>query len=290
MAKTIKTGYISTKINGVNVDSSIKCNAGNFLNKSSRYVKYIVYHYTGNRKDDAKNNANYFKNNDVNVSAHFFVDDTSIRQSVKLCSVAWHCGTSGTYYHKECRNSNSFGIEMCCTAGNFLISKKTLENAAYLGAYLCKQLGITSSEVDTYVLRHYDVTHKQCPAQMVKHNEGWVEFKNQIKAILKADEKPKVKKAYSGTFPSVKVTYYVTNKKGKKVKKPRNYLMKGDKGTQVERLQRFLNWYGGYKLDPDGIFGEKTLAAVKDFQKKNGLSVDGLFGEKSLAKAKAIKK
>lgn len=275
MAKTIKTGYISTKINGIKVDSSIKCNTGNFLNKSSRLVKYIVFHYTGNRKDNAKNNANYFRNNDVDVSAHFFVDDTSIRQSVKLCAVAWHCGTNGTYYHKECRNSNSFGIEMCCTAGNFLISKKTLDNAAYLGAYLCKQLGITSSEVDTYVLRHYDVTHKQCPAQMVKHNEEWMKFKNQIKDILRADEKPKKKKTYSGTFPKLP---------------SRGYFKKGDKGTQVERLQKFLNWYGGYKLDPDGIFGNKTYIAVVDFQKKNNLDADGLFGKKSLAKAKNIKK
>lgn len=275
MAKTIKTGYISTKINGIKVDSSIKCNAGNFLNKSSRLVKYIVFHYTGNRKDNAKNNATYFKNNDVDVSAHFFVDDTSIRQSVKLCAVAWHCGTSGAYYHNECRNSNSFGIEMCCTAGNYRISQKTLKNAAYLGAYLCKQLGITSSMVDTYCLRHYDVTHKQCPAQMVKANEEWIDFKNQIKSILKADEKPKKKKAYSGPFPKLP---------------SRGYFQKGDKGTQVERLQKFLNWYGGYKLDPDGIFGNKTYAAVVDFQMKNKLVADGLFGKKSLAKAKAIKK
>lgn len=98
------------------------------------------------------------------------------------------------------------------------------------------------------------------------------------------------KKAYSGTFPTVKVAYYVTNKKGKKVKKYRYYLQKGDNGTQVKCLQKFLNWYGDYDLDVDGIFGDKTRAAVNDFQKKNNLTVDGLFGKKSLAKAKKIKK
>lgn len=83
------------------------------------------------------------------------------------------------------------------------------------------------------------------------------------------------KKAYTGTFP---------------VLPSRGYFRKGDTGAQVRNLQKFLNWYGGYGLVVDGDFGVKTLAAVKDFQKKNGLSVDGLFGKKSLAKAKAIKK
>ena len=64
----------------------------------------------------------------------------------------------------------------------------------------------------------------------------------------------------------------------------------GDKGAEVERLQIFLNWYGGYKLDIDGDFGNKTYAAVIDFQIKENLDIDGRFGKKSLAKAKKIKK
>lgn len=93
----------------------------------------------------------------------------------------------------------------------------------------------------------------------------------------KYDAEPKkvVKKAYTGTFPKLPT---------------RGYFRYGDVGTQVKYLQKFLNWYGGYKLDVDGDFGSKTLAAVKDFQKTNGLTVDGLFGKNSLAKAKIIVK
>ena len=61
---------------------------------------------------------------------------------------------------------------MCCTAGNYRISDKTKENAAYLCAYICNLLGITVAEVDTYVLRHYDVTGKNCPAQKEILNGG----------------------------------------------------------------------------------------------------------------------
>ena len=98
------------------------------------------------------------------------------------------------------------------------------------------------------------------------------------------------KKKYQGTFPSVKVTYYKTNKKGKKVKKTRYYLKQGDTGTQVKLLQKFLNWYGDYNLDEDGEYGPKTAKAVADFRKKTKLTEGDRFGKGCLAKAKTIKK
>ena len=188
MAK-IKTTLLNETINGIKVNTSLACHIGNFANLGSREVKYIVMHYTGNKKDTALNNAKYFMNNDVDVSAHFFVDDNSIYQSVELRDRAWHCGGK-KYYHKYCRNSNSFGIEMCCTEGNYRIGAKAIENSAHLCARLCKLLGITADTVDTYVLRHYDVTHKDCPAQMAGSNNEvaeWIAFKDRVKAILRGD-------------------------------------------------------------------------------------------------------
>jgi N-acetylmuramoyl-L-alanine amidase CwlA len=185
MAQTINTGFITNKINGITINTSLKCNASNYTNATDRNISYIVMHYTGNSKDTAKANANYFTGANREASAHFFVDDTSIYQSVELRDVAWHCGTKGTYYHKYCRNNNSIGIEMCCTAGNYKISSKTQKNAAYLCAEMCRTLGITAGQVDTYVLRHYDVTHKMCPAQMAGGaNKEWTAFKQMVKDIL----------------------------------------------------------------------------------------------------------
>lgn len=51
----------------------------------------------------------------------------------------------------------------------------------------------------------------------------------------------------------------------------------GSKGSEVKKLQEELNKQG-YKLDVDGIYGNKTQSAVKDYQSKNGLSVDGIAG------------
>lgn len=54
--------------------------------------------------------------------------------------------------------------------------------------------------------------------------------------------------------------------------RPRPELMKGDSGSAVKLLQELLN------IEIDGIFGDQTEAAVKDFQFANGLKPDGIVG------------
>ena len=55
----------------------------------------------------------------------------------------------------------------------------------------------------------------------------------------------------------------------------------GSQGSAVKQLQSELN-RRGYSLDEDGIFGKKTRAAVRDYQKKNGLRmVDGIAGDET---------
>lgn len=70
----------------------------------------------------------------------------------------------------------------------------------------------------------------------------------------------------------------------------RGYFKKNDKGTEVKKLQAFLNWALDLKLSCDGILGAKSQEAIKQFQKKVGIKADGLFGKSSLAKAKEFKK
>ncbi len=54
----------------------------------------------------------------------------------------------------------------------------------------------------------------------------------------------------------------------------------GSSGEDVKKLQKSLN-EKGYSLTVDGVFGNKTRDAVKDYQKKNNLSVDGIVGNKT---------
>ncbi len=57
----------------------------------------------------------------------------------------------------------------------------------------------------------------------------------------------------------------------------------GSNGEEVRQIQTKLKNWGYYNGSIDGIFGSKTLAAVKSFQRKNGLTVDGIVGKKTLA-------
>ena len=56
----------------------------------------------------------------------------------------------------------------------------------------------------------------------------------------------------------------------------------GSRGDEVRQIQTKLKRWGYYDGNVDGIYGSQTLAAVKYFQRKNGLSVDGIAGPKTL--------
>ena len=57
----------------------------------------------------------------------------------------------------------------------------------------------------------------------------------------------------------------------------------GSRGSEVTQIQTKLKRWGYYNGSIDGIYGSQTLAAVKYFQRKNGLTVDGIAGTKTLA-------
>lgn len=57
----------------------------------------------------------------------------------------------------------------------------------------------------------------------------------------------------------------------------------GSSGSEVTQIQTKLKRWGYYNGSIDGIYGSKTVAAVRSFQSKNGLTVDGIAGPKTLA-------
>lgn len=56
----------------------------------------------------------------------------------------------------------------------------------------------------------------------------------------------------------------------------------GSRGEEVRTIQTKLKRWGYYNGNVDGIYGSQTLAAVKYFQRKNGLAVDGIAGKRTL--------
>lgn len=144
--------------------------------KNDRKIEYIVIHYVG-AVSTAKNNTIYFKDAYRGVSAHYFVDDNSIWQCVEEKDRAWHSGGALIYYNKA-RNDNSIGVEMCCfmNNGKLDISAKTIANTIELVKDIMKRYNIPIENV----VRHYDVTHKKCPAPFVDDVSRWEDFKSRL--------------------------------------------------------------------------------------------------------------
>lgn len=150
----------------------------NYTKATNRSIKYIVLHYTANNGDTAMNNAKYFYDTYRGASAHYFVDENEVVQVVDDSNTAWHCGTTGTYYH-VCRNSTSIGIEMCSrqySNGTYYIKEEVQEKTMLLVHYLMNKHNIPIENV----IRHYDVTRKTCPAPMAT-TSAWNTFYNKMK-------------------------------------------------------------------------------------------------------------
>lgn len=148
-------------------------------------IRYLVIHFTANDGDSAKNNADYFAREAPGASAHFFVDEREIWQSVKEKDIAWHCGTRGMYFHPYCRNANSLGVELCSRkrGEKYYFTPETVKNAQQFVRSLMKRYGIPTENV----VRHYDVTHKNCPASFVEDAGAWQRFKAGLMEQAKED-------------------------------------------------------------------------------------------------------
>ncbi len=159
--------------------------------RSTSQIKYIVIHYTGNDGDTDENNGKYFANNIVKASAHYFVDDDSITQSVPDDHIAWSVGgnrysnyktTGGAKFYGKVTNANTLNIELCDDIKNGVVypSAKTIANAIEFVKKKMKEYNIPAANV----IRHFDVNGKGCPAYWsgnATKNKKWLtEFHNKL--------------------------------------------------------------------------------------------------------------
>lgn len=152
--------------------------------RSLSNIKFIVIHYTSNDGDTDENNGAYFANNVVKASAHYFVDDDSITQSVPDNYIAYSVGgkkyanTKGAKFYGQCTNSNSISIEICDDVKNGVVypSTKTIQNVLELTRHLMQKYNVPAEQI----IRHFDVTGKLCPAYWVEDAKWKSEFWNKI--------------------------------------------------------------------------------------------------------------
>jgi N-acetylmuramoyl-L-alanine amidase CwlA len=162
----------------------IPCNRANYYTsgRSLDSIKYIVIHYTANNGDTARGNAKYFARESVEASANYFVDPNEVICSVKDEYAAWHCGGSLESSHHPlrgiCTNKNSIGVELCSIIqnGKYEFKPETVKLAVKLVKELMAKYNIDIN----HVVRHYDVTGKNCPAPFVENETQWNKFKQML--------------------------------------------------------------------------------------------------------------
>lgn len=243
-------------------------------------VKGIVMHWTATPGASALNERNYFNGTCIAdkryASAHYFVDRKEAQLIIPENEVAYHAHDQNRCYVsflKPNANTKSISVEMCVEKDG-KIHSQTIQNAAELVADLCKRYGLSTNKI----VRHYDVTNKNCPAPWVSDSSQLTAFRKKVDALL---GNKTVSKTTSSTSQSSKSTG--------------NILIKGSSGSQVKALQKRLIAAGFSlpKYGADGSYGNETVQAVKALQKKAGIAVDGIYGpatEKALAAIEAKKK
>lgn len=195
--------------------NSCPCHRDNYKRGRNSGVKYLVIHYVG-AQGSAKANAQYYGYTaGTGASAHYFVghaaEGAAVWSSVPEGDTAWHVGAK-QYIHPECRNGNSIGVELCChkrADGTWYFDRETVDAAVALCRDIVGRYGLDRA----HVLRHYDVTHKKCPAPFVDDVEAWTAFKERIFEETspagwaeKAWKKAKDRKVLDGTRPTEPVT------------------------------------------------------------------------------------
>jgi len=137
----------------------------NYSSRGDTKIKYIVIHDTGNPKRGAgaNNHYLYFNGGDRKASAHYFVDDKGILQTVEDTNASWHCGDGKGVY--GITNRNSIGIEICINEDSNIDIAQL--RAIELIRHLMKEHNIPKENV----VRHFDASRKICPRSM--SDVGW---------------------------------------------------------------------------------------------------------------------
>ncbi|MEG1459613.1 MAG: peptidoglycan recognition family protein [Acetivibrio sp.] len=144
-------------------------------------IKGIVVHYTANPGTTGWENRNYFENlkdsHTTKVSSHFIIGlDGTIIQNIPLNEIA---------YASNERNADTISIECCHPKKNGKFTKKTYESLIKLTAWLAGEYNLKKKDI----IRHYDVTGKNCPKYYVEHEEKWNQFKEDVFSYENKKEK-----------------------------------------------------------------------------------------------------
>lgn len=139
-------------------------------------ITAVAIHYVGNPGTTAESNRNYFNRladtHETSASSHFVIGlDGEIIQCIPLDEIA---------YATKQANHYSISIECCHPDSDGKFNEATYQSLIKLTAWLCDTYDLDRDDI----LRHYDVTQKECPLYYVKNPDAWEQLRDDVIAYL----------------------------------------------------------------------------------------------------------
>ena len=131
-------------------------------------VRNIVIHYVANPGSTAQQNRDYYANPSSDVSSHFVI---GLKGEIIQC-IPLHEKSSASNH----RNKDTISIEVCHPDESGKFTDASYQSLVKLTSWLLDVCDLDSNDV----IRHYDITGKQCPLYFVNNEDKWEQFKQEI--------------------------------------------------------------------------------------------------------------
>ena len=131
-------------------------------------INNIVVHYVGNPMTTAQQNRDFYNHEDSNVCSHFVV---GMDGEIIMCIPLYERSAASND-----RNHDTISIEVCHPDESGKFTDASYESLIKLVRWLLDDFNMKSEDV----IRHYDVTGKECPLYYVKNPEAWDQFKEEL--------------------------------------------------------------------------------------------------------------
>ena len=137
-------------------------------------VNGVVVHYVGNPGTTAEQNHSYFRNladtHETYASSNFLIGmDGTVLLNVPPDEVAY-CSNN--------RNNDTLSIECCHPGEDGAFTQETYDALVKLTRWLMDTYKLEREDI----IRHYDVTGKECPKYYVDNPEAWERFLDDVTA------------------------------------------------------------------------------------------------------------
>lgn len=234
--------------------------------RKSKIKKITIHHVAG--KISLKTLGNIFAPKSRKASSNYGVDNEGrIGMYVEEKNRAWTSGNA-----KNDHESVTIEVVNSRTGGNWPVSDKALEGTINLCVDICKRNGIKklsyTGDSRGNLTRHNMFQNTNCPGPYLQSKFPYIASEVNKRLGYKSEQ--------------ITIGQITLPKRG--------YFNKGDRAGSVKIIQKYLKELGFDvgRYGIDGVYGNDTIKAVRQFQKKYKLKIDGSVGQEVAKKFEEI--